>query len=322
MKILRTRAIYYILLLVVVMIWGLDPIVFKYFYESYSAGVFSTLSTGIALLFFIVWAGKRLRTITPAVLKITVPISLLKAAGNIFQRVGLQYTTPAAYSFLENVSCVIVPIAMVVLTRKFGKPLVWLSAVMSLAGCIVLVGFDGLSGFGVGEMLCIAAGILLGFGEATTGLFTKKIDIVVFMTIFMATYFLSSLGTTLVLGFVPFGGKILEPIVFSESVGTLFVALCSGLLSVGICWLMEILAVRNINPASTTVIVRLSVVVTGAVSVIAGFDKFSITLVVSAVILVLSAVVAAIGSEGEVSSEVRLDETAANDGALDVECSE
>ena len=304
MRILGKRFIYYVLLLAVVLIWGLDPIVFKYFYESYSAGVFSTLSTGIALIFFIIWAGKRLRTVNLSVLKIAIPISLLKALGNILQRIGLQYTSPAAYSFLENLSCVIVPIAMVILTRKFGSTLVWLSAVMSLAGCIVLVGFDGLSGFGVGELLCSVAGIFLGFGEATTGLFTKKIDIVVFMTIFMATYFLSSLCTTFVLGFIPIGGRILEPIVFSESVWTLIAALGSGLLSVGVCWFIEILAVRNINPASTTVIVRLCVVVTGVFSVIAGYDKFSVTLAVSAVILVLASVVAAIASEREVKNEM------------------
>ena len=302
---IRGRAIYYILLLAVVLVWGLDPVMFKYFYESYSAGVFSTLSTGAAFLFFVIWAGKRLKGINLAVLKIALPISLLRASANIFQRIGLQYTTPAAYSFLENLSCVIVPFAMLVLTRRFGRPLVWLSAALSLFGCIILVGFNGALGFGIGEILCALAGILGGLGGAMTGLYTKKIDIAVFMTVFMGVYFISSLGVTLVLGFIPFGGVIVEPIVFSKSVLALILALGSGLLSVGLCWLMETAAIRNINPASATVITRLSVVVTAVVSVIVGYDSISASLVLSAVVLILAALLAGIASEREAKTELK-----------------
>ena len=96
---LRTSMFYYALLLLVVIIWGLDPVVYTYFYESFSAGMLSVVSTGAAFVFFVVLSNKKLLNISAECLRVALPISFLKAAANIFQRIGLQYTTPAAYSF-------------------------------------------------------------------------------------------------------------------------------------------------------------------------------------------------------------------------------
>lgn len=295
----RTSAFYYFLLAVVILIWGLDPIVYTYFYNSFSAGMFSTVSCAAALLFFIIFCNKRLLTINRECLKIAIPISLIKSAANIFQRIGLQYTTPAAYSFLEHLSCFFVPVAMVLLTRKCPRPLVWISASISLVGCYILVGFDGLSAFGVGEVLCALSGVVAGFGTAMTSLYTKKIDISIFMTVFMFVYFVSSLGTTLVLGLVPFGGVIIEPMVFDADAVTLIAAMLYGILSVGLCWLMQTAAIININPTSATVISRLSAVVTAVASVLLGFDKLSLSLVLSALVLVLASAIAGVAESRE-----------------------
>lgn len=295
----RTSAFYYFLLLAVVLIWGLDPIVYTYFYNSFSAGMLSTVSCAAALVFFIILFNKRLLEINRKCLKIAIPISLIKAAANIFQRIGLQYTTPAAYSFLEHLSCLFVPVAMVLLTRKSPRPLVWISASISLVGCVILVGFDGLSAFGVGEALCALSGVVAGLGTAMTSLYTKRIDIVIFMTVFMLVYFASSLGTTLVLGLVPFGGVIIEPIVFDADAVTLIAAMLYGILSVGLCWLMQTAAIININPTSATVISRLSAVVTGVASVLIGFDRLTPSLVLSGSVLALASVVAGIAESRE-----------------------
>ena len=102
--------------------------------------------------------------------------------------VGLQYTTASTCSFLENSAIVIVPILEAILLRRFPKPVILASTVITFIGIglIVLCGSaDGTSGGGSiffgshpgpGEILCMIAALMYAAAIIITDRISKKHD--------------------------------------------------------------------------------------------------------------------------------------------------
>ena len=102
--------------------------------------------------------------------------------------VGLQYTTASTCSLLENSAIVIVPILEAILIRRFPKPIIIASTVITFIGIglIVLCGSaDETSGegilfifshLGLGEILCIIAALTYSIAIIITDRISKKYD--------------------------------------------------------------------------------------------------------------------------------------------------
>ena len=101
--------------------------------------------------------------------------------------IGLQYTTASTCSFLENSAIVIVPILEAVLLRRFPRPVIIASTVITFSGIglIVLCGQGGGStggggsspgGPGLGEALCMAAALTYAGAIIITDRVSKKYD--------------------------------------------------------------------------------------------------------------------------------------------------
>ncbi|MBR2353584.1 MAG: DMT family transporter, partial [Clostridia bacterium] len=204
-------SVYYGMLVLVAIIWGIDPIVNSHLYRYYSASALSALSTCFTAILFLILSRKKLRLLNRDYLKISLPISLLNSLACLLQRIGLQYTSPAKYSFLEHLSCIVVPILAVFCLRKKPHPIQWIASVLCLGGCLILTGAGTEAvTLGVGELLCALAGILFGVCIVTTGAFTKKLNLGMHMTIHMLVYFLTSFGLMLLLDHMSW-----EPLCFS-----------------------------------------------------------------------------------------------------------
>ena len=102
--------------------------------------------------------------------------------------IGLQYTTASTCSFLENSAIVIVPILEAILLRRFPKPVIVASTVITFIGIglIVLCGsanstsngssiFFG-SHLGLGEILCMIAALTYAAAIIITDRISKKYD--------------------------------------------------------------------------------------------------------------------------------------------------
>lgn len=97
--------------------------------------------------------------------------------------IGLQYTTASTCSFLENSAVVIVPILEAFLLRRFPKPVIIVSTVITFIG-IGLIVFHGSpsgggpfsGGPGLGEMLCMIAALLYAAAIIITDRISKKYD--------------------------------------------------------------------------------------------------------------------------------------------------
>ncbi len=289
------KYIYYLMLIAVVITWGIDPVVNSYFYNYFSASALISLATFASTVVFFILSFKKLKNLNKDYLKIAVPISALNAIACMLQRIGLQYTTPANYAFLEQLSCVIVPIAVFLFVRRKPTVLQAVASIACIVGCFIFsgLGTGGLS-FGVGELLCSAAGIILGVSIAATGLFVKKLDISLYMLIHMSVYFLVSAALAVSLNFIKSDGVPLEKFVFTFDMGIVIAVILFGLFSVGLCWLLRTEATRNINPTAVAIISPFSAVITGVVSVIFATDTLSKSFVIGALIITLSMVISTI----------------------------
>ena len=153
--------IYYLIIAMVVVTWGFDPVVNSYLYSSFSASALSSLATFCSVILLFCFSFKKLRLLDKRYFMIAVPICTMNSVACVLQKIGLQYTSPASYAFLEQLACVVVPIALFIFTRKRPSALQCIASVICLVGCFVFSGMlsGGLS-FGIGEILCGLAGII------------------------------------------------------------------------------------------------------------------------------------------------------------------
>lgn len=286
----RPVSVYYAMLFFVVFFWGVSSVCYSYIYKHYSASALGALMTFFSMLVFLALSLKKRVPFHRRYLKVALPICLLNAAACLLQRIGLQYTTPAKYAFLEHISCVIVPVMLFAFLRKKPTVLQGVAGVICLAGCFVLSGIDLGEGFSlsVGDAMCALAGILLGVVVAAIGAYTQDLDINVFMTMHTACYFLVSLGTMVSLHFITANGEPLERIVFSFDPIILIPVVLFGVVDIALCWMLKTEAIKFTNPTMVAIISPFSAVITGVLSVIVGIDGMSVNLALGGTLILVA----------------------------------
>ena len=291
------KRVYYFALFFVVLIWGLDPVVMSYFYRYYSASALTAIGTAISFALLLFVNRKRLCELTPRYFKVAAPVSALNSVACLLQKIGLQYTTPANYAFLEHLSCVVVPIILFILIKKRPSLPQALAAVLCLCGCFILcgVGTAGVTTLAFGDVLCALAGILLGACVALTGVFGKGLDMSLYMVVHMGVYFLISLLSTIALNFITLGGTVAEPIRFTLDLPLLLLAALFGLVSIGLCWLLKNLATVKTDPTAVAIISPFAAVISAVASVLLGQDPLRYNLVIGAALILAAVVFSGLG---------------------------
>jgi drug/metabolite transporter (DMT)-like permease len=176
------------------------------------------------------------------------------------------------------------------MTRKKPTANQILASVLCLLGCFVLSGvkINDLASIGIGNILCGLAGILAGIYVVFLSVYGRDLNLMLYMVVYMTVYFLESALMAVVLNFVKIGGVPMESIVFSLNPVILILSAVFGLISVGICWLLRTEAGTHLNPVKVSLILPLSTIISGVVSVICGYDKLTVSYVVGAVLIILS----------------------------------
>ncbi len=291
------QRVYFLALFFVVLVWGLDPVVMSYFYRYYSASMLTAIGTGVSFALLLFVNRKRLCELTPRYFKVAAPISALNSAACLLQKIGLQYTTPANYAFLEHLACVVVPIMLFILIKKLPSLPQVLAAVLCLCGCFILcgVGTAGPATLAFGDVLCALAGILLGACVALTGVFGKGLDMSLYMVVHMGVYFLISLLSTVMLNLITLGDTVAEPIRFTLDLPLLLLAALFGLVSIGLCWLLKNLATVKTDPTVVAIVSPFAAVISAVASVLLGQDPLRYNLVIGAALILLAVLFSGIG---------------------------
>jgi drug/metabolite transporter (DMT)-like permease len=88
------------------------------------------------------WAPRTVAGATGAELRQGLLLGLCNALGMLFQVDGLQFTSASVSAFLTQFSALMIPVVVALRHRRLPAPVVWLCAVMVLAGVAILGRFD------------------------------------------------------------------------------------------------------------------------------------------------------------------------------------
>lgn len=281
----RKTVLAYLGLCAVVLIWGLSPILVKRLYGSYSPTLRLTVSFAVMIPIYLILSRKRLRELDRSYLRIGIPTGLTLALAELMQKIGLQYTTPAKMSFLENLSCVTVPLFVWLLIRKKPTTVAFFSAGLCLVGAFVLNGFSigERMTWGIGELLCAGAGLCYGFNIAVTGLYAKKFFTPLYLLVQFVVQFIVSFCSMLVLDRIS-----IEPIRYSFKPELLLFLVSVSLVSFGLGHLIRTNCMKYVDPNRVSVIMPFSSVLTSVFSVWIGTDLASPRVVVGGLLCVLA----------------------------------
>ena len=298
---LSKKTVSYMGLLFVVLVWGTAPLVTLYFYKYYSPSIRLFFSEVILFVAYLIMSIKHLDKFNMQYIKAGVPTGLFLALANVTQKIGLMYTTPARYAFLENLSCITVPIVMYFLIKKKPNFTTILACILCLTGVGVLNGVSFSNGsWGIGEILCAFAGLLYGFNIAGTGVFAKKLYAPLYLAVQAAVGMLISLAFSLALNFIRFpsaSGTLvpIEKIYFSFDYRHIIFTIIYVVIVNALCWVIRTNSMKHIEASTVSIIMPFSAVVTATLSVVAGNDVFNFNLLVGGVIVIASIIISSFG---------------------------
>lgn len=283
----KKKQLAYLGLVVVIFVWGIVPLITLHFYNYYSPTIriaFGDLICAISLLFI---AGKHLKMLNKTYFKVAIPTGFFMALANILQKIGLQYTTPTHYAFLENLSCLVVPILLIFFIKKKPSWLTIFASVLCLVSSFALTGMNAnQSGVSViGDILCALAGIFYGVNIAGTGAFAKKLYAPLYLMLQMVTEMVVSF-----VGAIAFHATRIEPIRFSFDWRLILANVAVIFISSTVCWLIRTNAMKYVDATVVAVMMPFSSVVTTVLSVVAGSDTLTWNLVIG-VVLGLAAII-------------------------------
>lgn len=292
------KSVSYVGLIFVVFVWGTGPLISKYFLDYYSPTFGVAWSSVVSVVALAIMFRKRLKEINLDYFKVAIPLGVFYTGANLMQKIGLQYTTPTIYSFLENLSCLVVPFLMWWFIKKKPALLQILGSLVCLASAFVLSGLGTKqTGFslGFGEILCGLAGIFYGVNIAGTGAFTKKFDSALYIMILLAVESVLSFIVAIAFHFIQINGAPIEAIRFSWNPLLLLTRIAFVLISSTLCWVIRTNSMKYVDATVVAVMMPFSSIIAGTLSVLVGMDELTLNLVLGAVLGFIAMIICALG---------------------------
>ena len=277
----------YLGIIAVVFIWGVIPTAKKALIGGhFSAAIYSAITTGAGAIALLLISIKDIKKLDRSYFKMAIPTGLFVGAAALFQAIAYKYdASPTKQAFLENLSCVVVPLLLFILTRKKPSLLTVIACALCLASSFVLgdIFTVGLS-FGTADILNALAGVFYGINIAITGIYAKKYHAPLYVMIQLFVQSIVSILVAVSFNFITLGGEPMDKIVFTPDIWLILGAIGIGVLTNAVCWTVRTVSMKYVSPSVVAVIMPFSAVVTGIVAVILGMDTISYTLVIGAIL--------------------------------------
>ncbi len=283
-KKVKGKGFYLGMLLLVVFMWGLAPNVYNYLGGHYSPAIRTAFASIVAFVAMLCVCAKKLKRLHKRYFLVAVPTGIFYSSACVLQQVGLSNTSPTMYAFLENMSILIIPFMVWVMTKRRPPVTQFIAAAVCVLSIFVLGGaFSMFQGsWKMGDTLCGIAGLLYGVNIAVTGVKARDLDAGLYLLIQFGVHCIIS--TTYAVCF--------EDIVFSFKPQHL--ALCVGitLVSTVLGWLLRTICMKHLDTSLVAIIMPFSSIVTTVISLCLGTDTFTWYLVFGALIGVFAAIIA------------------------------
>ena len=302
----RQRSASYLALLFVVVVWGLAPLLYKVLYNYCSPLISTAVISLISALALVLLCAKQLKNLNKKYFLIAVPTGLFNSLAALLQKIGLPYTTPTQYAFLENLACVVVPILTFVFVRKKPTPLKIIGSVVCLVGAFVLSGmnFSAQSvSFGKGEILCALSGILYGVNVAATGAFAKDLQAPLYVMIQMWVQTLLAFLMAICFNQISVGGQVIEKLVWTWDITLVALIVLGALVMNALCWTLRTNALKFVDASVLATVMPFTAVVTSIASILFGMDTLTWNLCVGGALVMIAAVTSGIGDALEKKAE-------------------
>jgi len=272
----NSNGIYYLGMVFVVLIWGIFPVLTKKLFTFYTPSLWDTAGSMIAVISLLILGRKKLKQLNWDYFKVAVPTGLFFSAACLTQKFGLTMTTPAMFAFLENLTCVFVPLLMLLFVKqKLTLPKI-LAALLCLAGVFALCSNGLTLRFGPGEILCGLAGVFYAVNIAGTSAFGKKLDTGLYLLIQFSVHGIISAIYSIL---------FVDVWKFSFAPQHLISLVSIVLISTVLCWMIRTACLKRLDPSFVAIIMPFSSVVTSVVSIWAGTDTLSAALVIGAILM-------------------------------------
>ena len=288
----------YVYLFLVVFLWGVCPLFSKYLLEYFSPSMFSAIGCTISAISLLIICIPNLKQLNAKYFLTALPLGFFIGLASLLQKIGLQYTTPAKYSFLENLSCISVPILLFLFTKKKPNLLTIIASLLCLLATFLLSGItlsgDGAT-FKIGEILCALSGILYGVNIAGTGVFAKDLYTPLYIMIQMWVQAISLFIISFVLNSITVNGAPIQALKYTLDFKIIMALALLFLFSNTLCWILRTSAMKQISASVVAVITPVSAIITTTFSIIVGYDAISPSLIISAIIFVGASILSSVG---------------------------
>ena len=279
-------------LVFVIFIWGLSPLITVYLYKFFSPTIRIAFGTFFCAASMLLISGRNIKLLNKDYLKIAIPTGFCMGLADILQKIGLLYTTPSHYAFLENLSVVVVPILLFFMIKKKPSVLTITAAALCLISCFILTGMlsGGAQIFWMGDILCALAGVFYGINIAVTGVHAKRFFVPLYLAIQLFVESFLSFVSAIALNAIN-----VEPIKFTFEAKPILMNLGFVLVSLTLGWLIRTWAMKSVDPTVVAVMMPFSATVTVIASVILGQDTLSYELVIGAVLGLVAIILSGLG---------------------------
>lgn len=283
----RSTALAYAGIISVVLIWGLIPSAKKALIgDSFSASVYSAITAFAAACVLLAMSHKQLKNLNRDYFKVAVPTGVCVGLASLVQALAYNFNaSPTNQAFLENLSCVVVPILLFVIVKKRPSILTLAASATCLISSMALAGvFNVGLRFGAADILNALAGLLYGVNIAITGIYAKKYVASLYVMIQLFVQAILSTSMAVAFNFINVGGKPIDPFVFTPNVLLILAIVGIGILSNSVCWTIRTSAMKYVSANVVAVIMPFSAVVTGVFALILGQDEPSLPLLIGAIL--------------------------------------
>lgn len=278
----NAKSKYYIGIVFVVLVWGAFPVFTKNLLNFYTPSLWDAAGSLLSVTCLLIANRRKLKWLDWKHFKVALPTGLFFSAAGLTQKFGLTMTTPAMCAFLENLTCVCVPVLMLLFAKQKITLIKALSALLCLGGVFILCDGDLSGGFSPGVILCALAGVFYAVNIAGTGAFAKRLDTGLYLLIQFSVQFVVSTAYSLL--FVRQPQFSFEPLHLGALVGTVLV-------STVLCWIIRTACLKKLDPSFIAVAMPSCSVVTGVISILTGADTLSFALVGGAVLIFIAIVI-------------------------------
>ena len=292
----KTKIIAFLVLIAVVVLWGIAPVASKAIFTSniYSHGILIAMRGLFAIIAMAILINKRFKKVNKSYL-ICIPAGIILAAAYIFQFAGLEYTDASKNTFLENVSCVTIPLFMFIFVKEKPTVSCIVSAIICVIGSLILVG-NGLdfSDFfkitsPLGDGLSAIGGLFFGLDIAFTKVFCKDKDPLLYVFFQLVVMTVIAFAYSFI-----FEVNVFDNFAFSFDFINILQVIFLGVVCTAACWAARAWAIKYVEAITVSLLVPLSAVVCTVLAIASGMEDFNWNLLIGGLVILLSIVVSAI----------------------------